>query len=62
MYNMIKFGTIRYKMTASVNVNPWILIYKFLRHVSILGLPKVKKNRQKPLIQKKSDREKCRSL
>ena len=43
MFNMIKFETIRYKMTASGNVNPWILIYKLLRHVSILRLPKVKK-------------------
>ena len=43
MYNVINFETIRYKKTTSGNLNPWLLIYKFLRHVSFLRLPKVKK-------------------
>ena len=40
MYNIINFETIRYKMKASGNINPWILNYKLLRPVSILRLPK----------------------
>ena len=40
MYIIINFETIRYKMTASASINPWILIYKLLRSVSFLCLPK----------------------
>ena len=40
MYNIINFEIIRYKRTASGNINPWKLNYKFLRPVSILRLPK----------------------
>ena len=48
MYNIIYFETFHYKitetnhykMTASGNINPWILNYKFLRPVRILRLPK----------------------
>ena len=40
MYNIINFETIRYKKTASGNINPWILNYKHLGPVSILRLPK----------------------
>ena len=54
IYNIINFETIRYKMTASGNINPRILNYKLLRPVSILRLLKDYKNRQKPLIQKKN--------
>ena len=39
-YNIINFKTIRYKMTTSGNINPWILNYKLLRQVSVLRLPK----------------------
>ena len=39
MYNIINFETIGYKMTASGNINPWILIYKLLNSVNILRLP-----------------------
>ena len=36
----MNFETIRNKMTASGNINPWLLNYKFLRPASILRLTK----------------------
>ena len=39
-YNIINFETIRNEITASSNLNPWILNYNLLRSVSILRLPK----------------------
>ena len=35
---IVNFETIRYKMTALRNINPWILNYKLLRPVSVLRL------------------------
>ena len=62
MYNIINFQAIRYKMTASGNINPCILNYEQLRPVSILRLPKNLKNRQKPLIQKKLGEERVKAI
>ena len=52
----INFKTIRYKLTASVNINHSILNYKPMRPVINLRLPK----EQKQQIQEKIEREKGR--
>ena len=57
---MSSINFIRFKLAASGNIAHSIINYKVMRPVSILRLPKVTKNRQKPQIQKKVDREKCR--
>ena len=59
MYNIVNSQTIRYKLSASVNIIHSIFNYKLMRPVSTLRPPK--KNRQKQQIRKKLEREKCQS-
>ena len=58
--NILKFKTIRYKLTASVDIIHLILNYKFVRPFSILWQPnewKIGKNNKI----KKNEGEKCLS-
>ena len=60
MYNIINSQTIRYKLSASVNIIHSIFNYKLMRPVSTLRLPK--ENRQKQQIRKKESEKSVKAI
>ena len=61
-YNIIKFKTIRYKLTASGKIIHLIPNYKLMRAVSNLRLLKEQKQAKTAQIQEKNEREVSKAL